>query len=351
MIKKRNKAKYKLWFRCLLALIILFCFLSSIFLFKLGYERSKSNQGKYIYTYDINQNMTYQVHLYDNSFIDEKYLSDKSMYVSDLVKNIILFFDYSFVGNKEIDLDYTYSVTGNLVGEYSQTGEVNNLWSRQYDFVAETKKEITNGLRLNIKEEVNLDFPIFNEEVKNFKNKFGIFITSKLDIVMNILIKGKIEDQEINDNHQMKISIPLGVQAFSIKKDYQESFNKNITKNVDGIYIDKYIYISGTLLIISIILFIFTFKIVFNIVKQTFYNKKLTYILKNYGEVIAEVSNPIKNKGYDVIEVKSIEEMIDLEQELRIPIIFYEKKKNELGEFTLIHNHILYKYTLTDERK
>lgn len=43
--------------------------------------------------------------------------------------------------------------------------------------------------------------------------------------------------------------------------------------------------------------------------------------------------------------------MLDLEEELRIPIMFYEIEKYYIGEFVIAYNNILYKYVLTDDVK
>ena len=51
----------------------------------------------------------------------------------------------------------------------------------------------------------------------------------------------------------------------------------------------------------------------------------------------------------DITAIKDIEEMVDLEEELRIPINFYEHIPNYYGEFTLIHNNIVYRYIIEEK--
>ena len=43
--------------------------------------------------------------------------------------------------------------------------------------------------------------------------------------------------------------------------------------------------------------------------------------------------------------------MLDLEEELKIPIMFYEIIEDVLGEFTITHNNILYRFILKDEER
>lgn len=349
-IINNKRIKLKLWIRFLIALIILSCFISSIFVMKLGFEYSKKSREKYIYSYNINQNINYKVYLYDNSFIDEEYLTQGNMFVSELVKNIIIDFNYDFAGNIETILEYNYSIKGKLVAEYSNgTDSNNNIWSKDYIFVDKVSKIANNGLRVLINEKVDLDFPKFNAEVKAFKSKFSLFVNSKIDITMDVDISGVVDEKQFNDNKQLLISVPLGIQAFTIKDDYLPSSSENINKIVNKISINKNIYLGIILMTISILAFTLLFKKIFNITKQTYYNKKLERILRNYGEVIVEIKSQIDESEYKIIEVKNIEEMIDLEQELRIPINYYQITKDYLGVFTLIHDNLLYKYTLTDD--
>lgn len=345
----KKRIKYKLWFRCVIAFIVSLSFTFSVFLIKRGFEYKEEDNSNYLYTYNINQNISYKVFLYDNSFIDEEYLNEGNMYVSQLVKDIQIVFLYDYTGNEAINLEYTYSIKGKLLGEYASNDSSNNIWSKEYVLLEETTKRINNTLKINIKEDLNLDFPKFNDEVKSFKSKFSIFINSKIDVIMDISIKGVIENEKINDQKQMKISIPLGKEAFSIDKDYKENDVININRLTNNEILNKYFILGILLLAIVIFLFIITFKIIFNVTKKSNYDKKLNRILRNYGEVIVEITSPIDSKEYSIIEVRNIEEMIDLEQELKIPITFFEIKKGKIGEFVIIYNEILYKYTLKDD--
>ena len=97
---------------------------------------------------------------------------------------------------------------------------------------------------------------------------------------------------------------------------------------------------------VSTILFISLFKPILNFKPKSEYTKQLDKILKNYDQIIVEVETPVREKEHNVILVKSFEEMIDLEEELRIPIIFYENIYKHIAVFTITHNNIVYKYVL-----
>ena len=86
--------------------------------------------------------------------------------------------------------------------------------------------------------------------------------------------------------------------------------------------------------------------ILFQIKTKTKYIKKLNKILKDYNDIIIETETKFDLKNYKVIKVKNINEMIDLEDELRIPINLY--KEEDMATFTLLTNNIIYIYILEE---
>ena len=101
--------------------------------------------------------------------------------------------------------------------------------------------------------------------------------------------------------------------------------------------------------LISILLFILSFKALFNIKPKSSYTKKINKILKNYGQIIVEVENPIKEKSFNVVKVKDFNEMLDLEEELKLPIIFYEDLYNYKAVFTITKESTIYKCIIKNQ--
>ena len=47
--------------------------------------------------------------------------------------------------------------------------------------------------------------------------------------------------------------------------------------------------------------------------------------------------------------VKSFEELVDLEEEVRVPIILYESSIKKIATFTVTYNNIIYKYVVKEK--
>ncbi len=346
----RERKKLNLWLRVILIIIICMgIFLPIIGIIKIT-STIKNNNKKVIYSSTINRNSNYKVELYDNNYIDQKEMGADHIYISDLVKNIKFDLFYTYSATDKTDLNYSYDIKAKLCGENNNnaTGEKDLIWEKDYTLMEEKNKSINNASGFNITENINIDFPKYNKEVSDFKRQFGINLDTYLKITMNIKYNGNYKDNKINKTDKVILEIPLGIQAFSIKENYDKKNTYNIYKNNNLLTLNNKLLISICIIIFiaTSVLALLTYKAIFNIKPKSKYTKELDKILKSYGEIIVEVTTPVKTKNYNIINVKNIEEMIDLEEELRIPIILYESIYKHTATFTITYNKTIYKYIL-----
>jgi len=306
---------------------------------------------KVLYTYNTNQKANYNVELYDNNFVDTTTMESGKVYISDLVKQINFKFLYTYSGTANTDFKYNYNIAGKLIGQSNANDTTETVWEKSYVLSEEVSDVISGTSGFAIDVPLAIDYSIYRDEVTNFKKNFGMVLLTRLEITMTINVLSSYDGNDINNTQKIILYIPIGLQAFSITSDYKE-------KTVDYIYdtgnhIKLYNspnFISGGLeFLICFIFFIYLFKIIFNIKCKNKYSKKLEQILKDYGSVIVEVLKPIKEEKYEIVEVKSFAEMIDLEEELRIPITFNEVIPTRYGIFTLAYNNVIYKYSLKNK--
>lgn len=347
---ERKRPTLKLWVRIVLSIVLSLGILLPLLEIYLNSIKIKNKPTEVLYTYTTNKNVNYKVQLYENNFTDDNEMDANKVYIADLVKNIKLNLGYTYSGTDKTNLKYEYYISGKLYGE-SQNNETNTndtVWEKDYILLETVKKQTNNTAGFNINENLNIDYPKYKEEVLKFRKKFGITLTTKLKITMNVKVSGEYENNKINKTDKTILEIPLGVQAFSITEDYKKQDVKKIYKQEKNIEIENkpMTIICALISISSIIIFCLLFKAIFNIKPKSQYTKQLNKILKNYDQIIVEVENPTKEKNSNVILVKSFEEMIDLEEELRIPIIFYENIYRHVSVFTISHNHTIYKYIL-----
>jgi hypothetical protein len=306
---------------------------------------------KILYTYNINQKADYNVELYDNNFVDTTIMESGKVYISDLVKQINFKFVYAYSGTANNDFKYNYNIVGKLTGQSNTNETTETVWEKSYTLleeVTETKKQ-TSGFAIDVP--IKLDYSTYANEVTEFKKNFGMVLSTKLQIVMTINVLSNYNTKDISNTQKIIIYIPIGLQAFSITSDYKENTVEYIydVGSRTKFYNDSNFRMGIIEFVISLIFFVYLFNLIFNIKCRNKYSKRLDQILKTYGSVIVEVVNPVKEEKYEIVEVKNFDEMIDLEEELRIPITFHEIIPTRYGIFTLLHNNTIYKYSLKNK--
>jgi len=338
----------------IIAILIFFIFLSILLISKL-FLKSNDGNNDVIYSYNMNKNLDYKVYLYKNDFIASEYLDMKKMYIADLIDYIRISFIYNYSGSKNVTMDYNYSVVATIYGEYQTEIEAVNtvVWTKEYSIVDNIKENITDQSQFNLKKDVDINYNYFKSEVARFINEFKIPINTYLNVRLKVNLKGSIEAKEINEDSVIEINIPLNKQAFEITDKYVANEPKSISNEI--ITQAKFNYIALTfyiiLLVISIISIVIVFKKVIKVKIKTAYTKKLNKILKSYGNIIVNTLNPIESNNLNVIDVKEFEEMLDLIEEIRAPILFNEVKENNESWFVVIQNDIMYRYILKDEKE
>ena len=99
------------------------------------------------------------------------------------------------------------------------------------------------------------------------------------------------------------------------------------------------------MLVSAPICFISFYKL-FKITNVSQYIVEQKRILKGYGDVIAEVTTKPDLSGLKIIEVKDFEDLVNIEEELRVPILFYELIHESESWFIITTSTQAYRYVL-----
>lgn len=346
-----RKRYLKKWVRICLLIIIICGFFLSLLDIVYVLIKNKNKREISVYSYNINKEINYSVNLYDNAFITENKQGENKTYISDLVKNIDINFTYNYEADKITNLKYNYSIIGELKAIYSSDSNNKEIWNKTIKYKDNIVKEIIQSNNFNINDSITVNYPELKNEVEQFKRQFNMNVSFYMDIYMNIQINGLYNGNKIEYTDKVLLKIPYGVQAFSIEKKYDSLYNGNVVNNLGIInqFNIKSILTPISILIISTLSFIILYRPIFNIRKKTKYNLKLEKILRNFGNVVSELDKKVNEKGYEVVFVKNINDLISIQEELHLPVIFYEIRPNYLGEFIIIQNNIMYKYILKND--
>ena len=326
----RKNKNIKIFITILMVIIAIFIFVK---------ETDLKNDE--IYAYNINQNSNYKVYIKPNEFIEDKYLEKDSIYISNMIDYINVNFDYNYNANEMTELQCNYDIFAILYIDYATNNQ--NLVKKQYDIIREKFFKLDNSNKIYINETININYDDYNNEVLKFKEKYNLPIKAYLKIYFvintNIQLEETIQKQSINE-----VDIELNQPVFVIHEKNSGDGHYQISKKGEDIK-----NINKILILVSIILFIVGISYFIILIRRKFFTKEKIYevnlnsILKKYSDIIVELRDIVDLTGYRIIEVKSFLELIDVEEEIRAPILYYKEEKFK-SIFLIIDNQFVYRY-------
>ena len=348
-LKNENKLILKQWVRVFFLIILVAMIVISIWL--MVSSVSKNSTREELYSYSYNGNMDYKVYLRENSFFNSPYIGMNKQYISSLIDHITVDTNYTLQSSKELDYTYTYQIIATLRGSY-QSGESKavELWSRDYTLSPMETKNGT-GDKFTISKSINIDYNEYNRIMSEFRDAFGLSIDADVDVELKVTVTGKEaggSEQTLNDTKTFALNIPLLAQTVQITPDYinsgrevvyapeSSSGDVNIPKLVMGI----------ALLLLSLFLLKTLWSSLIRITKKSEYVIELNKILKEYADIIAESSNLPDLGQYDVVNIKHFHDLVDIEEELRAPILYNEVSEDYESWFIIIKDNTAYKFVL-----
>ena len=318
--------------------IALIIFTVSMFLF----ARATNIVENIIQTYSINSDIDYKVYLFENDYINAEYMQEGKAYISNLVSKVKANFDYTIKTSNKFDSEYEYDIYAKANVVHENSGK--ELWTHRIDLVNNVRTEVEGKNKIHIEDEIDIPYNLFNTKVKAFKNQHNIPVKAFVDLYLVI-----IDKKESKEVISTGLSTDLYEDIFEVTEVGTGKFVKTITEEEVP---NKYVIFGLLCLVITsgaYTLFVIYLIIESSLGKRTYYSKAIYTILKNYGDIVAEVVKPVDITNLKVIDVKNFDQMLDVEEELRIPIMFFETVKNKEGWFVLVHNDLAYRYVLKDK--
>lgn len=348
-MKKDNQLIKKVFIP--LIFLIVFCLEASVAFGSIKVTKGKSD---ILYSYKATPSGTYNVGLKDNSYIDSKQLGMNQLYISKLVNTIYGRFNYQYSGSEEANLTYTYGVEAEIIGEYQTTSELENkrIWNKKFTLVPYSTKTVTNEKGFSLAQDVNVNFEQYNNIVTSFSKEINIPMDAYLSVVFKVNVRGvpKSNVGTVSEESTYELKIPLDEQAFQITTKAKANENQSISKITNATRT-----VNSLTMLLAGAAFVVTAFFFFKYCQKTFasidspHRKRVQRILKEYGDIIVEINTLMDISRLSIVEVKSFNELMDLEAELRIPILYYENGND--AWFLIHHENQLYRFILRDEEQ
>ena len=333
---------------------ILLMVLFTVFAYLL-FDRGFNVKTKIVVNYQEKSDLNYKVYLHDNDIYNRDYLGMNDRYITKIVDNIMVDFNYSIMFDKSISGYYTYKVIGTLVAYQDDIND--SLWEKDYVLLNDQTKVLNaNDLKsIEIKDGINIDYDKYIDELDKFEKGYNIDISGYL--MVKVIIKENLDfsyvDKLVEDEKEIKMIIPLSYDTFKINVS-------NDNNNVDSFYdFSKKEPVNYLLLIIGafslslgisfLALTIRNMVLFYRMVSD--YQKELKMIFKDYSDIIVEVKRFYNKKKYNLIYVNNFKELLDVYNKVGNPISYKEVKKDQEAIFIIIDDDNAWIYRLLSKNK
>ena len=301
---------------------------------------------KYV-SYSEKSSLDYKVNLKENNFYETRTLDKDMIYVASLIDSIDTYFDYDFDIDEKMDIDFTYNVIAKL--KITDEEGSNTYLEKDYTLLNDKVVNMKDNNHIDITEKINIDYGYYNSIASGFKQTYGVNSKSNLIVSLkvnknntNALMTNKISTEVIN--------IPLSERSINIKMDYIDiNTNSSIITERD-VTVNNTISIGASiiLLIISIYFILKFIKLLEkNIVKQNKFDKYVKKVLRTYDRLIVESKTIIDFSNYEIIKVNKFEELLDVRDNLKLPINYYVVTPHQKAYFYIVSTNI-YLYTVKE---
>lgn len=339
-----HKKRFKNWVRIFIlitsiSLTTLLLFISTVLLYR-SYNPSVRNKNLLV-SYNSEDSISYKVKTNDNQFYLDDQLDMDKEYISSIIDKINFNVSYKFESSKTLNYEYNYSIIATLISNYNVDNSNKEIWKKEFIIVPETNMLVEEDNFIEINKDFEIEYQTFNDIMKAFKNEFSLDVNAYLNIDFNINLKSdSLENNSIIENNNINIQIPLLSNTTSIKYIKDGIKNNSIWTTVKDMestsIIVKIIY--GLVAILSFILDSLLLMKVYSITKKDRFYYESNKILKSYSDVLVKVNEMPGYLELKNINVSNFEDMIDVNDELHLPILYFEEE-NKITFFIMSDSH------------
>lgn len=311
---------------------------------------NRMNREYYI-QYTEKGNATYDVYLRENGFFEDESVGADQAYVAALIKNIKASFAYDLLMDaEEVSFDYAYSVSANMVITDKSSGKP--LYSTSDALVEKTEGAIESDNRVMIREDVEIDFTKYNTLATSFINIYGTKNTSAtLMVTLDVSVLSRCDEFASSEDNSYFVALNIPLTANTVDIQTSSSVAEDESKvlackdagSLDALKIVGIVFAAlAVLLVGALIFFVYATR-----------NEDINYMIKvkrlvnAYRSFIQQMDGAFDVDGYQVLQIKTFNEMLGIRDTIQSPILMCENADQTKTQFFIpTATNLLYLYEI-----
>lgn len=301
-------------------------------------------------TYVPSGDVSYKVTYIDNPILDEKVIDKNKTYISQYTDKVNASFDYRINYTDKVSGSYSYYVKAKLIA-YTPGDETDDLWTKEYVLSDVETVDFNDDFDYYIDKDIDIDFQKYVDDYNLFK--ISSTVSSNAKLVVELIVNNSSEYSGVDDiqfESSLLLSIPIGEPTYkidAISKIGKSKTISNIEKNdTERLFIKIISYLCFGLAAVVLAILILIIK---NDKKvESEFRRKIKKIISTYDSILVNVEQLPVLTDYSVVNVTSFEELVDAQNEVRLPINYKEDKKRRTVKFVLVRDNLAWVYTLKE---
>ena len=309
-----------------------------------------------VLSYSVTNSADYRVNLVENNFYETPTLGKGELVPVTFIKDIEVDFSSYLSASKQIDMNYSYRITGTITATASDNGKEDSggkIWTKNYTFVEPKSMTETASTGYNVQEKVVIDYKVYNDLVNQYKLKAAIPMDAVLTVTLSVDANSDVEGNALNENNSVSVKIPLSVATVMISTSDDGTESKNLVNTQEIAASKNYVLLGISVVIFlgSLAATIYLLKGLRKLTEEHSLVIKFNKIMRDYNQVIIEIEELPEVKNAAVIEVKAFKDMLDVQKELHLPIMCERAKDDVITNniFYIVNQNQIFKYRMNGD--
>ena len=340
-MKLKLKRKYGVVFYIIPILV-----LTGLLIYEIGYATKKVDIASV--SYKESSDISYKVHLKPNDYYESEYLDESSSYIASLIDSFVVDYKYLNTFSEKVDYTLAYNVTADLK-VFDSNNDKKPVYTKKYVLIDDKTIDGQGKVaKIDLMDEV-INYDEYNRIVTELKRE--VVPSATLVINFNTKLNGKSENvsKNIISNRTSSLSIPISQKTIDVDLKKNNSADSKTLTDEKSLNKSVILLICGTVLLLLIAVIYYIIYIISTAEKKSKYEQKVNKILREFDRAITEAKGKLRiDRKANAIEIKDFMELLDVHDNLNVPIVYYRINSTK-SIFIVKNENDIYYYVIKSD--